>query len=243
MPADPYSAGIQAVLGLGTSIAGGIISGNAAKRRKRALQEIANTPGVNIGDVYGESIGASTAALPGAQNLAGLQNTFNAAELDRLLESAVPGLKGMQTQRAGNTAAFLRGEIPSDVGSSVYRGAVGRSLEGGYGGSPAGRNLVARDLGRTSLDLMRLGGSELDASVRGAPLPAILQTQDILNIGPRETLGLRSGERSRRLDDLQLAAGSPGRSDVWGKILQDLGGQLMGGAGGFGSIAGMAGGK
>lgn len=229
---------LGSVLGLGGSLLGGIFGSNSASKRRRALTEIANTPGLSLGDIYGDSLGAMSEALPQAQGLVSSQNRFNQSELDALLEGSVPGLKGMQSQRAGNTAALLRGELPDDVASSVYRGAIGRSLEGGFGGSQAGRNLVARDLGRTSLDLMRLGGNELDSSLRSAPLPNILSSQDLLSIGPQQTLGLRSGERSQRISGLQQAAGAPGSTDVWAKILQDLGGNLFGSSGGFGSILG-----
>lgn len=234
---------LGAGVGLLGSLAGGFLGGSAASRRKRQLYDVAQTPGIALGDVYGDALGAQQGALPMAEELVSSQNRFNASELDSLLESSIPGLKGMQAQRSGNTASFLRGELPSDLTSSIFRRSGARALEGGYGGAPAGRNLVARDLGRTSLDLMRLGGSELDSALRSAPLPSILSTQDLLTIGPRETLGLRSGERAKKISDLQLAYGSPGGSDVWAKVLQDMGGTLMGSGGGFGALLGGGGGS
>lgn len=227
---------LGSILGLGGSLFGGLLGGSSASKRRKELREIANTPGVDIGSVYGDAFGAMASGLPQAQDLAGAQNTFNASELDRLLESSLPGLKGMQSQRAGNIASFLRGEIPDDVSDQVFRRGAAQSVAGGFAGSPAGRNLVARDLGRTSLDLMNLGSGQLNSAIGSAPLPRILQTQDLLNIGPRETLGVRSGERAQRIQGLQAAAGSPGSSDVWGRIMQDMGGTLFGQSGGFGSI-------
>lgn len=227
---------LSGVLGLGGSLLGGLFGADEADAKRKGMISIAKTPGVDLGEIYGEAFDAMGGALPRAQDLISTQNRFNAAELDALLEGSIPGLKGMQATRAGNTASFLRGELPDDVARSVFRGSTGRALEGGYGGSGFGRNLVARDLGRTSLDLMQLGAYDLDRAVGSAPLPKILSTQDLVSIGPRETLGLRSGERSERIGNLMAAYGQPTGNQVWGSVLQDMGGSLFGSGGGWGGI-------
>jgi hypothetical protein len=52
---------------------------------------------------------------------------------------------------------FLSGELPDDVRQQVERIASERAVQGGTGLGQGGRNLVARDLGLTSVDLQQRG--------------------------------------------------------------------------------------
>jgi len=73
-----------------------------------------------------------------------------------------PTLRGNIGQQGRNTSSFLRGEIPADVQALVKNNAAETSLFGGFNGSQMGRNLVARDLGLTSLDLIGRGNQGLE---------------------------------------------------------------------------------
>lgn len=95
--------------------------------------------------------------------LAGDANMFNQEQLNKMLESAIPGYRSMVSNIGGKINSMLSGELPSDVSEQVGRNAAYRSLSGGYGGSGMARNLVARDLGMTSLDLISKG---IDAGSR-----------------------------------------------------------------------------
>ena len=59
-------------------------------------------------------------------------------------------------------ASLLKGEIPADVASAVRRAASESSIVGGIFGSSA-RNLSARDLGKTSVDIKQQGISNESA--------------------------------------------------------------------------------
>lgn len=59
-------------------------------------------------------------------------------------------------------ASLLKGEIPADVASAVRRAASESSIAGGIFGSSA-RNLSARDLGKTSVDIKQQGISNESA--------------------------------------------------------------------------------
>jgi len=72
-----------------------------------------------------------------------------------------PTLHRNIAQQGVNTAQFLRGQIPTDVQALVKNNAAETSLLGGYGGSQMSRNLTARDLGITSLDLIERGNRGL----------------------------------------------------------------------------------
>lgn len=82
--------------------------------------------------------------------------TQNKQWQDQLLKTS-PTLMDSIKQLGTNTASNLRGEIPADVLGQVQRGAAEQSLFGGFGNSGVARNLTARDLGLTSLDLQSRG--------------------------------------------------------------------------------------
>jgi hypothetical protein len=104
------------------------------------------------------------------------------------LESSAPGVReGVRT--LGETAASqLRGEIPQDVEDAIFRTGAMRDMSSGLGSdSRRSRNLTARDLGLTSLDMQNQGVSTLQSALTGAaglnPVQAMDQlfgTADVL---------------------------------------------------------------
>lgn len=218
-------------MSLGLMAVGGLLSGNAASKAKKELRQIADTPGLDLGAAISESkkYSGDTRALESSRN------TFNRAELDRLLESSIPGYGEGQKQRSGNALSLMRGELPPDVEAAIMRSSAGKALEGGFQGSGAGRNLTARDLGRTSLDLMQLGGRNFESILGSTPQSGIAN----YDISPQDVIGLRGNERSERIGLKTNAATAPGKTAVWGQTTTQMGKSLMELAG---SVAGAAGG-
>lgn len=93
------------------------------------------------------------------QKRATQSNLSNIGDIQAFLEKILPGYKDINEQEGQNILSLLRGEIPKDVQDSVSRTAAFKALQGGFGGSPMSRALKARDLGRTSIDLMEKGGN------------------------------------------------------------------------------------
>lgn len=93
------------------------------------------------------------------QRRATQSNISNIGDIQAFLEKILPGYKDINEQEGQNILSLLRGEIPQDVQDSVSRTAAFKALQNGYGGSPMSRALKARDLGRTSIDLMEKGGN------------------------------------------------------------------------------------
>lgn len=121
-----------------------------------------NVPEIpSLADILKTGVGANVAALPDLQKLATATNVFNQEEITRMLESTAPGLLAGMKSATGNAAALARGEIPEDVQRAVQSSTAARSLGGGYGGSGLSRNLTARDLGLTSLNLTGEGQQRL----------------------------------------------------------------------------------
>lgn len=133
-------------------------------------------------DVSAEQLAAisgNLAALPGAENLASKVNTFNQAELEKLLAVALPGFENIRNRIGQNINSLVSGEIPDDVSNAVQRNAAVRSLYGGYGGTGMARNLTARDLGLTSLTLTDKG---LDSATRWLASSAVAPRFDVTSM-------------------------------------------------------------
>ena len=95
-------------------------------------------------------------------------NLFSREQIDQMLRSVTPNLDAIRSNISGNIESMTRGEIPQDVQNAVQNNAAARALGGGYAGSQAHGNLVARDLGLTSLDLTQRGLSSADAWLRSS---------------------------------------------------------------------------
>lgn len=218
----------QALLGAGLSIGGSFMAANAASRRKRQLEAIANLPGIQQGDIYGE-ISKNQGAAEGIESR---RNEFNRAELRRMLGETIPGYEEGQAQRSQNALALMRGEIPADVADVIQRSAAARAVTGGYGGTPAGRNLVARDLGRTSLDLMNMGQQQFAGILGTTPRAEMANYM----LTPSQIMALRSRERTEKMGAMKDAAMAQGATEVGAKAMSDFGGAMLGSGGGFTSI-------
>src|SRR6185503_16679618 len=108
-------------------------------------------------DAQQSAIQANLNALPGSQELASKVNQFNMDELDKMLRFAIPNYDQLTSKSESNIFSLLHGEIPQDVQDRLQTSDAVKALTGGYGGSGMHGNLVARDLGLTSLDLTQRG--------------------------------------------------------------------------------------
>lgn len=97
------------------------------------------------------------------------------------LESSAPGLnEGVQTL-SRTALSQLQGDIPQDVQDEIFRSAAFRELSSGLGGeSRRARNLTARDLGLTSLELQQQGIANMGTAMQGAAALNPVQAADLL---------------------------------------------------------------
>lgn len=117
---------------------------------------------VNLQDSQADAIGANLANFASASQLASQTNAFNQEELLKSLRKMIPNFDEIMGKTASIVGSQLKGEIPTDVGKAISSNAAARALGGGYAGSGLHGNLVARDLGLTSLDLMQRGLDSAD---------------------------------------------------------------------------------
>jgi hypothetical protein len=120
---------------------------------------------VNTQREQAAAIAGNVANFSDISKLAGETNAFNQTQLNQMLEQGSPGYAALMGGIRDKASSFLSGEIPQDVQDQIGRNAAYKSLSGGYSGSGMARNLVARDLGLTSLDII---GKGIDAGTRWA---------------------------------------------------------------------------
>lgn len=126
---------------------------------------------LNIDKEQKDTVTGNLEALGEAETLGSRVNTFNQQELERLYGMALPSYDKIKESVSKSLGDLSAGKIPDDVASEVLRRAAGRSYAGGFGGTGLSRNLQARDLGLTSLDLMDrgLGATQRWLSTATAP--------------------------------------------------------------------------
>lgn len=189
------------------------------------------------------AIKGNLAALPGAQDLASRTNTFNQAELERMLAVALPGFANIRNNIGQNISSLVAGEIPGDVSDAVHRNSAVKALYGGFGGTGAARNLTARDLGLTSLALTEKG---LDSATRWLSSAATAPRFDVSSmfISPQTRIQTEMFNSTNQFDRDWLASQVKAAPDPFMRALgqafiQDEGAIM----GAVGSAAGASGGS
>lgn len=164
-------------------------------------------------------------------------NTANMPEIQALLEKILPGWDAMTKQGSKNTLALLRGELPQDVQDKVRRNSAFRAFSGGYGGSGMAKALTARDLGRTSLDLMQVGENSAQrwaALTQGSVAPYTIRADQQADATFKNNLYKQATEQFKYN---VIAAPDPGAAGMFNTIST-----IAGTAASFGTM-GMGGGQ
>lgn len=194
-----------------------------------------------------KAVAGNISILPNAQSMASSINTFNQAELERMLASMIPGYANIKNRISANIGDQLSGKIPDDVSQAVHRNSAVKSLYGGYGGTGAARNLTARDLGLASLDLTQRG---LDAATRWVSSAAKAPQFDVTSmfIAPGFQAQFAQQERDSQfqrdyasnLNDWQHSIGYLWGQDMraTGETIKQLLSSYLGGMGGGGGGGG-----
>ncbi len=118
---------------------------------------------ISLATQQGKAIDANLAALPGAEQLVSRSNAFSQDQISKMLQNVIPNYSALTSKSGSNIEAMLRGEIPSDVKDQIQTSDAARALSGGYSGSGMHGDLVARDLGLTSLHLTQQGLSSAES--------------------------------------------------------------------------------
>jgi hypothetical protein len=110
-----------------------------------------------------KAIAGNAASLPALMEQGGKINEFTANEINRMAEILSPGYGALRDRVMGAFNDQISGNIPRDVSLQVQRNSAVKSLYGGFSGTGMAKNLTARDLGLTSMDITQKG---LDSAQR-----------------------------------------------------------------------------
>jgi len=129
---------------------------------------VPDLPGLELSTEQQKALQANIKAIPGAEQIASQVDLFNQQQIDKMLENVIPNYRAITGQISQNIASLTAGEVPTDVSEALQRSTAAQSLAGGYGGTESGRNLFARDLGLTSLDLTQRGLASAESWMKTA---------------------------------------------------------------------------
>lgn len=182
--------------------------------------------------------------LPKAEELGGKVNTFNQAEMLRMLRAAIPGFDQLNEKQSEVIQSELAGEIPNDVKNQVLLRSISRAVSGGFGSSldtpaGAGKNLEARDFGLTSLQLT---DRALDSASRWTEHMARLTQPAMWNIGSAFVSGQDVFRYKKLLADVK-ASPDPAKRGNLDMKMSVLGMALGAYGGGAGYTQGASGGS
>lgn len=185
----------MAVLFLLPQIVGGLLS----KGKKPVVPDFVP---VDASKTQKETVAGNMAAFSDASKMASMVNAFEQEELDKAILKNFPGFKEAASQISENINSQLRGELPKDVEESVLRSAAARNLFSGTAGTGFARNLVARDLGMTSLQISQQGlesAMRWLGTVRGSATAPQLGVANMF-FSPQQRLAHEVGERDKKFD-------------------------------------------
>ena len=186
---------------------------------------------------------ANLSVLGQAEELASKVNVGAQERLLQSLKSAIPGYESMVGQTAQNIQANLEGRVPEDVQKALARAGAARGVSGGFSGTQFGRNLTARDLGLTSLQMMNQGVQQSNQFLANARQNLTAPQFDVSNmfISPAQQLAVTAQNRANQYNaewlSRQLSAAQSWQTIV-GSGLNQFGQSL----GSMGSLGGLGGG-
>ena len=188
---------------------------------------------VPLSETFAKFLGQE-AQFPALQSFASNVNK----QFRQQLEAGLPGTLSATTQVSSLVNQLLQGAIPSDVQTLVNRTSAEQAQAVGLpGDSEMARNLVARDFGFTSMDLMQQGIGYTPGLLEMSNFLSPQQTQNYLF----STGQLRGEDLKKAADDANVANQNAINKYNYDQQKARSSGGLFGSIGGaIGGIAGFA---
>lgn len=130
----------------------GMFTGAYGKKPK-----IPELPKIDLTQNQKDTVAGNQAVLPAAQELGSDINDFNAAQMQKLQNTMFPQYDAMFSKAAGQAGDMMAGKLPKDVEDFVRRQSLSGSIGSGTFGSQFSKAGEARNLGLTSLDMVKEG--------------------------------------------------------------------------------------
>lgn len=214
---------------MGGLIAGGVLKGNAADAARSRLEDVANTPGL---DVDAETLNALISMekyLPRAKGIGSSMTDYSRGEIEKSMETAQPGYAKRRTQALANVDDWLMGKLSPETTAEIYRNTAGRAIGGGYSGTGFHGARVARDILSSSNELQRYATSILPSLNSAFPAAQPYDISNLAGLSPTQLINLRSQERAQKMALMAEHSQLPGQTAIWGDTLTQMGGMMMGG--------------
>lgn len=125
-------------------------------------------------------------------------NRDNRAYLQDIQKFA-PQAAGNSRLLSRNVQSMLRGDIPQSDYAQIQNSTAEQALSGGFSGSQAARNLTARDLGLTSLQLQQQGAAMLPGSIAASASLSPFQASTLNSLfTPQQLLSQATSENRQQ---------------------------------------------
>lgn len=230
--------------GIAAGAAGAGIStlGNLMKKKLNAPTYVP----ISTAEEAQRATAANLSVLGQAEELASKVNVGAQERLLQSLQAAIPGYESMVGQTAANIQANLEGRVPEDVQRALARAGAARGVSGGFSGTQFGRNLTARDLGLTSLQMMNQGVQQSNQFLANARQNLTAPQFDVSNmfISPAQQLQVTAQNKANMYQaewlQRQLSAAQSWETIVGSGLNQF--GQSLGSMGSLGGLGGGMGG-
>lgn len=234
-----------AIIGGVMDTIGTALVASQADKRKRAIKDIANTPGLDFGALTKDALSGYEGVFDRAAALSRRTGLSNQEALNAMEESALPGLGAAR----GEALGAIRGLFADDADwlKGVQRRGAALGLSSGLFGSQAGQLQTLRLGDQEKMQRTQLGTGLLGSLIGSMRIANTPGTQTFLGPSISEQIGQRANERTQRMSYLAQAAGLPSGTETWGMRLQQAGSALagasLGGGGGFAGSTNFAGGS
>lgn len=165
--ASSYTGVIGGILGTGV----GALEGSYLGAPGVAKPMPWNPTLLDLGSAFKDYSGMFNQDFSQGAAMASKTNNFNLNEAMKQYTAMQPQFQNLQKQIGDNALSYSKGQLPSDVVSSIGRAATSQGIQNGFagGGGPAGTSFGTNSAA-TSLDLRNLGMSSLDLSQMGTQL-------------------------------------------------------------------------
>jgi len=169
----------------------------------------------DVSEVVQNEFQKQTGMLGNIASTIGEANKLDDEELLKRLDRTSPGLRDAIQKRLETTKAFQKGQLTTEQMSDIFRQAAESGLAGGFFGQTGlKKSLEMRDLGKTSLDLIREGDArvvqdrQLADTLKGGTMKVgdqLFSTRDILNRRDREYEDNLASTREEERDKVATA--------------------------------------
>lgn len=155
-------------------------------------------------DAQKEALAANSANFADIAKLATQVNTLNQDQLNALIDKTLG--PGVREQFQQNLASQARGEIPQDVRNAIYRGNAERgAATNAFGGGGFSRNVTARDLGLTSLQITNNALSSAEQWLQAAKAPTF-DAMGMFGISTQQQYAANQDQFNRNFAAAKIAA-------------------------------------